>query len=130
MFLLNDRLCLRSFYSHNQFHKKHKVGCHVQRGAAKEKGFAAQSAADQAKAAFKKKLDPVLATLEKRGIISTVDGKRKINDVDAYKKAIAAISEVLLESKATCCGKCGRTHVKGTECKKPFLTGKDHCRVR
>ena len=98
--------------------------------AKKEKGFAAQSAADQAKAAFKKKLDPVLATLEKKGIISTVDGKRKINDVDAYKKAIAAISEVLAENKATCCGKCGRTHVKGTECKKPFLTGKDHCRVR
>jgi len=36
----------------------------------------------------------------------------------------------LEEAKATCCGKCGRTHVKGTECKKPFLTGKDHCRVR
>ena len=36
----------------------------------------------------------------------------------------------LAENKATCCGKCGRTHVKGTECKKPFLTGKDHCRVR
>lgn len=36
----------------------------------------------------------------------------------------------LAENKSTCCGKCGRTHVKGTECKKPFLTGKDHCRVR
>jgi hypothetical protein len=98
--------------------------------AKKEKGFVAQSSADQAKAAFKKKLDPVLAALEKKGVISRVDGKRKINDVDAYKKAIAAISEVLAENKATCCGKCGRTHVKGTECKKPFLTGQDHCRVR
>jgi len=98
--------------------------------AKKEKGFATQSSADQAKAALRKKLDPVLDTLEKKGIISRVDGKRKINDVDAYKKAIAAISEVLSESKATCCGKCGRTHVKGTECKKPFLTGQDHCRVR
>ena len=34
----------------------------------------------------------------------------------------------LQEAKATCCGKCGRVHVKGTECKKPYLTGKDHCR--
>ena len=34
----------------------------------------------------------------------------------------------LQEAKATCCGKCGRVHVKGTECKRPFLTGKDHCR--
>jgi hypothetical protein len=36
--------------------------------------------------------------------------------------------KVLSETKATCCGKCGRVHVKGTECKKPYLTGKDHCR--
>ena len=42
----------------------------------------------------------------------------------------AQVNEGLTESKATCCGKCGRTHVKGTECKKPYLTGKDHCRVR
>lgn len=42
----------------------------------------------------------------------------------------AQVNEGLTENKATCCGKCGRTHVKGTECKKPFLTGKDHCRVR
>ena len=34
----------------------------------------------------------------------------------------------LNEEKATCCGKCGRVHVKGTKCKRPFLTGKDHCR--
>jgi uncharacterized protein with FMN-binding domain len=34
----------------------------------------------------------------------------------------------LKEEKATCCGKCGRVHVKGTKCKRPFLTGKDHCR--
>lgn len=40
------------------------------------------------------------------------------------------IGETVTETKATCCGKCGRTHVKGTECKRPFLTGKDHCRVR
>ena len=36
--------------------------------------------------------------------------------------------EEVNENKATCCGKCGRVHVKGTKCKRPFLTGKDHCR--
>jgi len=38
------------------------------------------------------------------------------------------VSEAVKEQKATCCGKCGRVHVKGTKCKRPFLTGKDHCR--
>ena len=33
-----------------------------------------------------------------------------------------------LKEGATCCGRCGRVHVKGTECKRPFLKGKDHCR--
>lgn len=47
--------------------------------------------------------------------------------IKAYKKLTQTH---LAENKATCCGKCGRTHVKGTECKKPFLTGQDHCRVR
>ena len=28
---------------------------------------------------------------------------------------------------ATCCGKCGRVHVKGN-CKRPYLKGKAHCR--
>ena len=32
------------------------------------------------------------------------------------------------EAKATCCGKCGRVHVKGTKCKTPYLKGADHCR--
>jgi len=36
--------------------------------------------------------------------------------------------EEVNEAKATCCGKCGRVHVKGTKCKRPYLTGKDHCR--
>jgi hypothetical protein len=47
--------------------------------------------------------------------------------IKAYRKLTQTH---LAENKATCCGKCGRTHVKGTECKKPFLTGQDHCRVR
>ena len=28
---------------------------------------------------------------------------------------------------ATCCGKCGRVHIKGN-CKRPYLKGKAHCR--
>jgi hypothetical protein len=34
------------------------------------------------------------------------------------------------EGASTCCGKCGRKHVKGTKCKTPYLKGKDHCRTR
>jgi hypothetical protein len=30
--------------------------------------------------------------------------------------------------KATCCHRCGRVHVKGTTCKRPYLTGKDSCK--
>jgi len=61
------------------------------------------------------------------------DGKRvrikSINDVDKFTKfeIDADLNEVIKE-EATCCGKCGRVHVKGTKCKRPFLTGKDHCR--
>ncbi len=36
--------------------------------------------------------------------------------------------ETIKEEKATCCGKCGRVHVKGTKCKRPYLTGKKHCK--
>ena len=32
-----------------------------------------------------------------------------------------------LQEEATCCGKCGRVHVKGN-CKRPFLKGAKHCR--
>jgi hypothetical protein len=42
----------------------------------------------------------------------------------------AQVNEGLTEAKSTCCGKCGRKHVKGTKCKTPYLKGKDHCRVR
>jgi len=33
-----------------------------------------------------------------------------------------------INEQATCCGKCGRVHVKGTKCKRPYLTGKKHCK--
>jgi len=42
--------------------------------------------------------------------------------------------EDLDESKpnplSTCCGRCGRFHVKGTTCRKPYLTGDKHCNRR
>ena len=37
-------------------------------------------------------------------------------------------NEAQLNEQATCCGRCGRVHVKGTKCKTPYLKGKDHCR--
>ena len=33
-----------------------------------------------------------------------------------------------IDEGATCCGRCGRVHVKGSGCKRPYLKGKDHCR--
>jgi hypothetical protein len=54
-------------------------------------------------------------------------GKKKTGLHDSFKLTLVNKDE-LKEEKATCCGKCGRVHVKGTKCKRPFLTGKDHCR--
>ncbi len=34
------------------------------------------------------------------------------------------------EAKATCCHRCGRVHVKGTPCKRPYLKGKKSCAVK
>lgn len=45
-----------------------------------------------------------------------------------FRLTLGNSADTLKEEKATCCGKCGRVHVKGTKCKRPFLTGKDHCR--
>ena len=45
-----------------------------------------------------------------------------------FDDSVEESKKKLTEAKATCCGKCGRVHVKGTECKRPFLKGKDHCR--
>jgi len=53
-------------------------------------------------------------------------GKRKTGLHDSFKLTLVKKDE--LTEGATCCGKCGRVHVKGTKCKRPFLTGKDHCR--
>ena len=35
-----------------------------------------------------------------------------------------------IEEGATCCGKCGRVHVKGSGCKRPYLKGSKHCRTK
>jgi len=62
------------------------------------------------------------------------EGKRvhikNINDVDKFKKfeLDADLNEVIKE-EATCCGKCGRVHVKGN-CKRPYLKGAKHCRTK
>lgn len=34
------------------------------------------------------------------------------------------------EVKATCCHRCGRVHVKGTPCKRPYLKGKKSCALK
>ena len=47
---------------------------------------------------------------------------------DADVAAQATKKKPLQEGESTCCGKCGRKHVKGTKCKTPYLKGKDHCR--
>ena len=77
----------------------------------------------------------------KVGDILTKDGKKgkvvKVMDDmanvdfgngDVYGITFSRIkgSEILNE-EATCCGKCGRVHVKGN-CKRPYLKGKSHCR--
>lgn len=40
------------------------------------------------------------------------------------------IDEAKRNPQSTCCGRCGRFHVKGTTCRKPYLTGDRHCRNR
>jgi len=44
-------------------------------------------------------------------------GKLKKEDI------LQAVKEVLAEKKATYCGRCGHTHVKGTPCPRPFKEG-------
>jgi len=47
----------------------------------------------------------------------------------AYELKQDAIDASLTEAKATCCGRCGRKHVKGTPCKKPYISKNSprHC---
>jgi len=46
-------------------------------------------------------------------------GKSKMNEV-ASKFVNKEITELLEARKATYCGRCGHTHVKGTACPRPF----------
>jgi len=62
--------------------------------------------------------------------------KKKLKDMSkSLKKSTKGhaaqakyLDKLVKEQKATCCGRCGRVHVKGTKCKSPYLKGKDHCR--
>lgn len=59
----------------------------------------------------------------------TLKGKQKNKSNNTAKAAQRFLNYHCEETKkATCCGRCGRVHVKGTKCKRPYLKGKDHCR--
>ena len=79
----------------------------------------------------------------KVGDTLTKDGKKgkvtKVSDTqatvdfgngDVYGIAHSRIKgKEILKEEATCCGKCGRVHVKGN-CKRPYLKGSKHCRTK
>ena len=77
-----------------------------------------------------KSVVPTLKDLTVKKKALSAELEKIVAGIGAGQEYKGEVDESLTENKATCCGKCGRTHVKGTECKKPFLTGKDHCRVR
>jgi hypothetical protein len=80
---------------------------------------------------IKESLNPEVSKALDRFIVAMAK-RYGYSEKDAVFAIQAAIQQRkfdgLNEEKATCCGKCGRVHVKGTKCKRPFLTGKDHCR--
>ena len=63
-----------------------------------------------------------------------LDKAEMSGDIRGVELALAAIDSIrgayIIEAKATCCHKCGRVHVKGTPCKRPYLKGKKSCAVR
>tara|TARA_E500000318_G_scaffold76109_1_gene70707 strand:- start:2241 stop:3998 length:1758 start_codon:yes stop_codon:yes gene_type:complete len=73
-----------------------------------------------------KKLDQFIKGMAKRYGYSEQDAvfaimaALKQRDFDGLKEVI--------DEGATCCGRCGRVHVKGSGCKRPYLKGKSHCR--
>lgn len=54
--------------------------------------------------------------------------KHPLDQIDWNEYREEHEDELIKEEKATCCGKCGRVHVKGTKCKTPYLKGAKHCR--
>ena len=71
----------------------------------------------------------MLTTNKRAGIFAKEGNWKIIGKIDPNRKYRERDSN-LSEAVSTCCGKCGRFHVKGTSCPKPFLTGKRHCRNR
>lgn len=51
-----------------------------------------------------------------------------VRDLESQGKLGQRHMEEVIKEGATCCGRCGRVHVKGSGCKRPYLKGKDHCR--
>lgn len=70
---------------------------------------------------FLSKHEPELVPLADQLEAIITDLENEIGDID---------NASLNEAESTCCGKCGRKHVKGTKCKTPYLKGKDHCRTK
>ena len=61
-------------------------------------------------------------------VINGKPGKKKTGLHDSSKLTLVNKDE--LSEGATCCGRCGRVHVKGSGCKRPYLKGKSHCRSK
>ena len=77
----------------------------------------------------KEKIENLIYSLEneKDSWHPSSDSKKKAM-LDKLKKDLSKFESVVNE-EATCCGKCGRVHIKGN-CKRPFLKGKSHCRTK
>ena len=81
-------------------------------------------------------MDTIVGVIEDRASDSGFDVQDEAIEViegiaDHYKLGEVQFeyqNEAQLNEQATCCGRCGRVHVKGTKCKTPYLKGKDHCR--
>ena len=52
------------------------------------------------------------------------------NDISITSQPGGPDFSAVNEAKATCCHRCGRVHVKGTPCKKPYLKGKKSCAIK
>jgi hypothetical protein len=108
----------------------HDVGGSGDNGKS-EKLFHKDEIIKKGKSEIKELLNPEVSKALDRFIVAMAK-RYGYSEKDAVFAIQAAIQQRkfdgLNEEKATCCGKCGRVHVKGTKCKRPFLTGKDHCR--
>ena len=49
-------------------------------------------------------------------------------NINLLKEIIREEIKSLLQEKATCCHKCGHSHVKGTPHPTPYRTGKNNCK--